>query len=310
MSPAGQHPLKWRNQNLVLEESPETYTVLETPDIKRKFLDIRYADRNEDEALDLYLPEEGDGPFPVIIDLHGGGWYYGVKSSLKVTPVLTGLKRGYAVVSLAYTLSVHAPFPAQIYDVKAAIRFLRAHAKEYHLNPQRIGLWGLSAGAHLAALAGTSANVRELEDLTMGNAQYTSDVQCVVALYGIMDIGKLERQHAEYGVDPNEACSNDRSMGGMLLGKAPCKVPELVRFANPETYITAKAPPFFLQHGLADTVVPFQQSILFADKLEQAIGTEKVTLELCPGINHAESFFRTPENTEKIFAFLDQHLKQ
>lgn len=79
----------------------------------------------------------------------------------------------------------------------------------------------------------------------MGNAQYTSDVQCVVALYGIMDIGKLERQHAEYGVDPNEACSNDRSMGGMLLGKAPCKVPELVRFAKPRDLHNRQGPSLF-----------------------------------------------------------------
>lgn len=294
---------------MVLVESEETASVLETPQLHRKFLDVPYADCTADEVMDIYLPEQGDGPFPVIVDIHGGGWYYGAKSSLKIKPVLTGLERGYAVVSIQYTWSVHGRFPIQIYDVKAAIRFLRANAGKYHLQADKIGLWGLSSGAHLASLAGTAANVPQLEDLTMGNPMESSAVQCVVALYPIIDIEKLERQHMQYGVDPNEACTNDESMGGMLFGKAPCKVPHLCQLANPENYITRDCPPFFIQHGLADTIVPFQQSILFADKLEKAIGKENVTLELFPRIDHAEGFFRTKENTEKIFKFLDKHLK-
>ena len=294
---------------MVLVESKETASVLETPDLHRKFLDVQYATCTDDELMDIYLPEEGDGPFPVIVDIHGGGWYYGAKSSLKIEPVLTGLKRGYAVVSLQYTWSVHGHFPIQIYDIKAAIRFLKANAEKYHLNGEKIGLWGLSAGAHLAALAGTAGMVPHLEDLSMGNPDVSSQVQCVVALYPIIDILQLEHQHIQYGVDPNEACSNDGSMGGMLFGKAPYKVPHLCQLANPENYITKDTPPFFIQHGMADTIVPFQQSILFADKLEKVLGKEKVTLELFPQVDHAEPFFRTKENTEKIFAFLDKYLK-
>ena len=265
---------------MVLVESEETATVLETPDLHRKFLNVRYAECTDDEVMDIYLPEQGEGPFPVIVDIHGGGWYYGAKSSLKIKPVLQGLKRGYAVVSLQYTWSVHGHFPIQIYDIKAAIRYLRANAAAYHINPDKIGLWGLSAGAHLASLAGTGAAVPQLEDLDMGNPRESSAVQCVVALYPIIDITKLERQHRQYGMNPNEACTNDESMGGMLFGMAPCKVPHLCELANPENYITKDCPPFFIQHGLADTVVPFQQSILFADKLEKIIGQDKVTLEL------------------------------
>ena len=286
---------------MVLVESEETATVLETPDLHRKFLNVRYAECTDDEVMDIYLPEQGEGPFPVIVDIHGGGWYYGAKSSLKIKPVLQGLKRGYAVVSLQYTWSVHGHFPIQIYDIKAAIRYLRANAAAYHINPDKIGLWGLSAGAHLASLAGTGAAVPQLEDLDMGNPRESSAVQCVVALYPIIDITKLERQHRQYGMNPNEACTND--------GMAPCKVPYLFALANPENYITKDCPPFFIQHGLADTVVPFQQSILFADKLEKIIGQDKVTLELFSQVDHAEAFFRTPENTEKIFTFLDKYLR-
>ena len=279
---------------MVLTESKETSVVLETPELHRKFLNVTYAYCTDDEVMDIYLPEEGDGP---------------LKSSLKLKPVLTGLKRGYAVVSLQYTWSVHGRFPIQIYDIKAAIRFLRANSKKYFLNPDKIGLWGLSAGAHLACLAGTAAEIPQLEDLRMGNPQESSRVQCVVALYPIIDISKLEQQHMQYGVDPNEACTNDHSMGGMLFGKAPCKVPHLCQLANPENYITKDCPPFFIQHGLADKVVPFQQSILFADKLERIIGKNKVELELFAQVDHAEPFFRTPENTDKIFRFLDKYLK-
>lgn len=199
---------------MVLVESEETATVLETPDLHRKFLNVRYAECTDDEVMDIYLPEQGEGPFPVIVDIHGGGWYYGAKSSLKIKPVLQGLKRGYAVVSLQYTWSVHGHFPIQIYDIKAAIRYLRANAAAYHINPDKIGLWGLSAGAHLASLAGTGAAVPQLEDLDMGNPRESSAVQCVVALYPIIDITKLERQHRQYGMNPNEACTNDESMGG------------------------------------------------------------------------------------------------
>ena len=116
-------------------------------DIKNKFLDIAYADKSKAEKLDIYLPNEGKGPFPVIIFIHGGAFMFGDKADDQVNPALEGVKRGYAVVSVNYRMSGEAVFPAAIQDVKAAIRFVRANAAKYHLDPKRIASFGNSAGA-------------------------------------------------------------------------------------------------------------------------------------------------------------------
>ena len=140
---------------------------MDTSHIKRKWLDIPYADRSPLQRLDIYLPDKGDGPFPVIATIHGGGWEFGDKGDDFNLPFLEGLKRGYAVACINYRLSDEAHFPSQIYDCKAAIRYLRTNAAEYHLDGAHIGVWGASAGGHLAALLGTSTRVRGLEDSSM-----------------------------------------------------------------------------------------------------------------------------------------------
>ena len=111
-------------------EQKRTHIPAETGFIKRQFLDLQYAPGNERRTLDIYLPNEGEGPYPVIIDIFGGGWYFGQKSSHKLEPALNLLKRGFAVVSINYSLSYMAPFPAQIQEIKTAIRYVRKHAAE------------------------------------------------------------------------------------------------------------------------------------------------------------------------------------
>jgi acetyl esterase/lipase len=148
--------------------------------LKRKWLDVPYATQSPTQKLDIYLPDEGEGPFPVIVAIHGGAWALGNKRDMQLVPMLEGLKRGFAVVSVGYRLSDEALFPAQIYDCKAAIRYIRARGAEYSIDGDRIGVWGPSAGGHLSALVGTSAGVRELEDLSMGNPDVPSSVLAVV----------------------------------------------------------------------------------------------------------------------------------
>ena len=106
-----------------------------TDHIKRKWLDIAYASLSPAQKLDIYLPDEGDGPFPVIVSVHGGAFKFGDKADGQLTPMLEGLKRGYAVVSINYRMSGEALFPKNIHDVKAAIRWVRANAKQYSFNP-------------------------------------------------------------------------------------------------------------------------------------------------------------------------------
>src|SRR5262249_44838326 len=133
------------------------------------------------QRLDLYVPAKADTPLPVIVWVHGGAWLGGGKGGGGPAVPLVG--KGYAVASINYRLSQHAVFPAQIEDCKAAIRWLRANAKTYNLNPERIGVWGASAGGHLVALLGTSGDALDREGKG-GNADQSSRVQAAVGFFG------------------------------------------------------------------------------------------------------------------------------
>jgi acetyl esterase/lipase len=280
-----------------------------TEQINRKWLDIPYASESPSQKLDIYLPEDGDGPFPVILSIHGGAFKAGDKGDNQVIPMLEGINRGYAVVSINYRLSQEAKFPAQIFDVKAAVRWIRAHSKQYHFNPDKIAAWGGSAGGHLSALLGTSADVSDLEDLSLGNADQSSRVQAVVDWFGPTDFLKMDEQLNESKVKDPQKHSVPDSPESELIGKNLEDAPELVKSANPETYITPDDPPFFIQHGFNDRLVPYQQSVYFAQKLEKIAGREKVSLELFQDTGHGGPAFSTEENLNKVFRFLDKYLK-
>ena len=278
--------------------------------IKRKWLNITYASPSSAQKLDIYLPDEGDGPFPVILSIHGGAFKAGDKADKQVIPMLEGLKRGYAVVSINYRLSGEAIFPAQIYDVKAAIRWIRANGKQFKLSADKIVAWGGSAGGHLSAMAGTSGHVKKLEDLSQGNAEQSSCVQAVVDWFGPTDFLKMDAQMKKSGVKNPQIHSVRDSPESELIGKDITKAPALVKAANPETYITKDDPPFFIQHGLIDNLVPYQQSVNLAKKLKTVIGTDKVSIELLQDSGHGGPAFSSTQNLEKVFAFLDKYLKE
>lgn len=277
--------------------------------IQRKWIDIPYATQSPAQKLDIYLPDRGEGPFPVILSIHGGAFKSGDKGDGQVNPMLEGLKRGYAVVSINYRLSGEAIWPAQIYDVKAAIRWIRANAKQYKMNPDKIATWGGSAGGHLSAMAGTSGNVKELEDLTQGNADQSSRVQAAVDWFGPTDFLKMDEELKESGVKNPQTHSIPDSPESELIGRNLEDAPELVEAANPETYISKDDPPFFIEHGLIDHLVPYQQSVNFAKKLEQVIGKDNVTIILLPGTDHGGPQYQTQENIDRVFVFLDKILK-
>ncbi len=280
-----------------------------TSQIKNKWLDVAYATASQAQKLDIYLPQEGNGPFPVIVSIHGGAFKGGDKVDGQVTPMLDGLKRGYAVVSINYRLSGEAIFPAQIYDVKAAIRWIRANAKQYKFNPDQIAAWGGSAGGNLAALVGTSGNVKELEDLSMGNPSQSSRVQVVIDWFGPTDFLKMDEQLKASGVKNPQPHSIPDSPESELIGKNLTDAPELAQKANPETYITPDDPPFLIQHGRIDHLVPYQQSENLASKLVSVIGKDKVTFEILENDDHGGPGFTTEQNINKAFTFLDHYLK-
>lgn len=294
-------------RHYAVQEAPP---LADTRHIKRKFLDIPYAHLSPAQKLDIYLPDEGEGPFPVIVSLHGGAFMGCDKADAQVMPMLEGLKRGYAVVAVNYRLSGEAKFPALVHDVKAAVRWIRANARQYHFDPHRIAAWGGSAGGYLAAMLGVSAGVAALEDLDLGNPDQPSDVQAVVAWFAPTNFLEMDELLAAGGLPPAPGMEHSApgSPESLLLGEQITRIPERVRAANPETYITPAAPPFFLQHGTQDAIVPVQMSVRFAEKLEQAIGKERVRLELLEGAGHGDPRFEAPENVESVLDWLDRQL--
>lgn len=289
----------------------ETPSPADTSHIHRKFLDLAYAALSPAQKLDIYLPEEGDGPFPVILAIHGGAFMGCDKADMQVLPMLESLKSGYAVASINYRMSGEARFPALVQDAKAAVRWIRANAQTYGLDPNKIAAWGGSAGGYLATMLGTSAGIPELEDLSLGNPGQPCNVQAVVAWFGPTNFLKMDQQLAENGLQspPGYRHSEANSPESLLLGQVITEIPERVRAANPETYIRPGAPPFLLQHGTKDAVVPVQQSIEFAARLVQVLGKNNVILELIEGAEHADPKFEAPHNVAKVIEFIDKHLR-
>ena len=282
-----------------------------TDHIKRKFLDIPYADLSSSQKLDIYLPDNLAGSYPVIVSIHGGAFMGCDKADMQVIPMLEGLKRGYAVVAINYRLSWEAKFPALVHDGKAAVRWIRANAPIYGFDTSTVAAWGGSAGGYLSAMLGTTAGIQELEDLSMGNSEQPSNVQAVVVWYGPTDFLKMDEQLAANGfyLPEDQLHGGANSPESLLLGQKITKIPERVKATNPETYIQRGCPPFFLQHGTKDCVVPVQQSINFANKLSKVLGEDQVRLELLQEAEHADPRFETPENVKKVLDFLDKHIK-
>jgi acetyl esterase/lipase len=248
---------------------------------------------HERQRLDLYLPEKADKPLPVILWVHGGAWLTGSKDS--GGPALPFVSKGYAVASINYRLSQHAKFPAQIEDCKAAIRWLRANAKTYNLDPDHIGVWGASAGGHLVALLGTSGDVPELEGKE-GATDQSSRVEAVVDWFGPSDVTKMGGSHD--GPDSPEA---------KLLGGPVQENKDKAARANPIAYVSKDDPPFLILHGDKDTSVPFTQSELLEEALRKA-GVD-VTLRPVKGAGHGGPQFSSEENRKLVEEFFDKHLK-
>ena len=262
------------------------------------YADVEYASVDGVSlTLDLYLPKNLAAPAPVIVWIHGGGWQQGSKTETHTQYVV---EHGYAYVSIAYRLTPQAIFPAQLHDCKAAIRWVRAHAAEYRFDAGRIGVWGESAGGHLAALVGATMNLAEWEGSVGGNLRHSSAVRAVCSFYGPTNLVALCEAL------PNEHCAAD-TPEGKLIGGAIMNNLEKARAASPVTYVDGSEPPFLLVHGVADHLVPFQQSAEL-DALLRAKGAAS-TLVALPGAGHGGEAFDDASTHQRVVDFFKTHLQ-
>ena len=260
--------------------------------------DVPYATNgHERQKLDLFVPPGAANPLPLIIWVHGGAWRGGSKENC---PALRYLRRSYAVASINYRLSQHALFPAQIEDCKSAVRWLRAHAKELNLDPDRFAAWGSSAGGHLVALLGTSGDVRVFD--VGENQKLSSRVQAVVDFFGPTDFTQMSKYSPPNAPFDHDAADSPESQ---LIGGAIQQNKDKTANASPLTYVSKDDPPFLIMHGDKDNLVPYQQSELLHDALVKA-GVE-VTLKIIEGAGHG---FGGQEIDQQVNDFFERHLKR
>lgn len=262
-------------------------------------LDIPYADTgNRRHRLDIYLPKNRKSDkLPVIVFFHGGGWFEGDKSE-GVGRLMPFLCTGqYAGVSVAYRLSGEVQWPEQIYDCKAAIRWVRANAAKYGLDADRIGVWGMSAGGHLALMLGVSGDVPELEGDLGPHENENSKVAAVVNFFGVSELLAIIGQPSEIDrarLDAPEA---------MLIGGLLEESPEKAKAASPITYVTSNDPPVLTVHGTQDPIVPYDQAVRFDAALRKAgVPSYFVTIR---GGGHGD--FGTVAD-DRVKAFFDKYL--
>ena len=272
------------------------------PDTVKLEADIPYAGTdNPRQRLNLLLPRtpKDDKPLPVIVYIHGGAWLGGDRSFGHGR--LSGYVAGgeYAAVSVGYRLTNAATWPAQIHDCKAAIRWIRANAKKYHLDPDKIGVVGESAGGHLVAMLGTSGGAKNLEGDLGAHKDVSSRVQCVVDLFGPADIFAMQDGGSHMDHDgPN-------SPEGKLLGGRVKDKKEAASAASPLTYVAADNPPFLIIHGNKDPLVPYNQS----ERLSAVLKKAKVDCYFVTVAGAGHGGFRNPEVQKREQQFFNKYLR-
>lgn len=277
--------------------------------VRRKFLDIAYDSKSPRQCFDLYLPDEGDGPFPLLIHIHGGAFAFGDKRDDHMDAYLVGVKRGYAVASIEYRVSGEATFPAAVLDCREAVRYIKAHAEEYKVDVNRFVVIGGSAGGNLAAMLGMNVPNGAFPG-EEGRTDYLCqpNVQLAIDQFGPVRFETMTAQAIANGVSevhPDPAMMPESKYLGCPLDKAPM---ELLEASYPGTYASDAMAPMLVQHGTADHLVPWAQSEQFvADLAARGYGdrVEYIPLE---GADHEDKRFFREENMNLVFAFIDKHL--
>lgn len=260
-------------------------------------------------TMDVLVPC-GEGLYPAIVYINGGGFINANKGGY-IQQRLELAEHGYVVASITYRVAPASTFPAPLEDIKSAIRYLRAHAGQFHIDSQHIGVMGGSAGGYLAAFAGTTSGMGQFN--SGDNLEQSSDVQAVVDLYGVSDLTAIG---ADYGPDVQKLHRSPAATEALWINGSPVfggkdggidANPEGAAAANPISYISDKTPPFLLMHGDADTVVsPSQTKILRAALAQHNVEAQRYVVK---GADHGGALWIQPEIMKLIIDFFDAHLK-
>jgi acetyl esterase/lipase len=273
------------------QNAPKKWPLPPIPPDAVVYPDLAYVTNGSpSQKLDLYEPKVGKD-LPLIIFVHGGAFLMGDKRKW-ISYNLGLLHEGYAIASINYRLSGEAVFPAQIEDCKAAVRWLRARSTSYRLDPNHFAAWGASAGGNLAAMLGTTGNIR---DFDVGkNLAYSSQVQAAADFFGPTDLTRLRPDLMEAG-----------SAESRFIGCAIKDNLQKARRASPITYVTRNCPAFLIVHGDADPRVSYNQSVFLTTALEKA--GVPVTFYTVKGAEHGG--FHDPQVPLLTSAFFAKYLK-
>jgi len=262
-------------------------------DAIRLELNLPYAGTDDPrQRLDLYVPRQAatDELLPVVVIIHGTFQNVDKRFGRSFANALVP-GGNYTIASIDYRLPNEAKWPAQLHDCRAAVRWIRANAVRYHLDPNRIGVLGASAGGHLAAMLGTTSLDDGFEDPSSQRASQSSRVTCIVDLFGPTDFPTLT--------------SDDRATSALAIDPMATSSSEAAKLNSPTTYVTSDDPPFLIIHGTADRVVPFQQ----AELLSTALRSAGVATTLIPVEGGGHGNFRNPEVVARIRQFFDKYLR-
>ena len=298
--------------------NPNNTPIIDPVGITRKFLDLSYTPDKPHpmRKLDLFLPEEGDGPFPVFIYMHGGGFTGGLKNDFHTAGYMDSLEEGFAYVSVEQRLCSPRPdgsfdpegiFPNPLFDLKAAIRFLRANAAKYMLDPARFALMGTSAGGYHAAMAAATQDVQAMYDNTLGFGDVSGKVQAVIDLFGVGDL-VLQAAYADKTSQDRGEGPGSRNIANVFFGAEVQRYPHLAYFANPETWVTPDLPPFLIRMGAADPLVPVECSRRLAKRIEEICGKERVEYDEFPDYVHGDQRFHEPANHRRMWDWIKEKL--
>ena len=257
--------------------------------------------------FDLYLPDEGEGPYPLIISVSGGGWYFGHPTSQHLGKTIhSAVKRGYAIASLACTSSAEQIFPYQIREIRCALQYLRKNAARWQLDPDWVAYWSSSSGGHLSLMAALTVDEAAFDCPLPELAGQSAAVQAMVAIYPICQLGAKDADFGALGLKSAFDRTGERCMDSLFLG-CPVEYNEALRdYASPMFHITPSAPPLLLMHGAADVVVPYPYSQRFVEKYQEIAGADAARFLLLPGAGHSDPRFKDEAMCGRILDFLDE----